>query len=80
MRLADYIADRGLKRIEFARAVGVSPSHLSHLCSGDGWPGRDVAMRIRRATAGAVTPDDFLPDDPVRGAEAATFRPAAEPV
>ena len=63
MKLADYLQKRGIKRIHFARVLGISPSYLTQLCAdpSDFWPGRDVAFRIRAATGGEVTPNDFLP-------------------
>jgi DNA-binding transcriptional regulator YdaS (Cro superfamily) len=51
-----------MTRSAFAEAIGVSPSYVTLLCSGEHvWPGREVAGRIRDVTSGRVTADDFLP-------------------
>lgn len=62
MKLADYIALRGVKRNKFARDIGVTPGWVTALCDGTGWPSRDVMERVREVTEGAVTADDFLRD------------------
>ncbi len=61
MKLADWIKRQKMKRKEFARLVGLSPSYVTELCYGD-WPSKDVAKRIKEATKGKVTPNDFLTD------------------
>lgn len=61
MRLAEYLKANGIKRGDFARDVGISAGWVTSLCDGGGWPSRDVAERIARATDGNVTADDFLP-------------------
>lgn len=60
MRLADWLSGQGMRRSEFARRIGVTPSHITGLCAGTNWPGREVVEAIVRETAGAVTADDFL--------------------
>ncbi len=61
-KLASWLETSGIKRKDFAERIGVAPSYVTLLCSGaPGWPGRDVATRIRDATGGEVTADDFLP-------------------
>jgi len=61
--LAAWLKENRIKRGEFARRIGVSAPYLTQLCADPPthWPGRDVAERIRAETAGAVTPNDFLP-------------------
>lgn len=61
MRLADYLTETGTSRVAFAESVGISGGFVTQLCNGEAWPGRDVAARIKNATDGKVTPDDFLP-------------------
>ena len=61
MRLADWLSKARITRKAFAARVGVSPSHITLLCTDAVWPGRDVAARIVRATGGEVTADSFLP-------------------
>lgn len=60
MKLAEYLETNGIKRGEFATSIGVSGGRVTQLCEEDSWPSREVAERIARVTAGAVTADDFL--------------------
>jgi len=60
MKLAEYLEAKGIKRGEFAASIGVTGGWITSLCDGSGWPSRDVAEKIARATDGAVTADDFL--------------------
>lgn len=66
MRLGDYLCKKGLSAAEFAACIGVHRSTVSR------WlepvepggqifrPSWDQISKIRDATAGAVTADDFL--------------------
>jgi 3,4-dihydroxy 2-butanone 4-phosphate synthase/GTP cyclohydrolase II len=60
MRLAEYLDLKGIKRGEFAEAIGVSGGWITQLCDGSGWPSREVAEKIAAATEGDVTANDFL--------------------
>ncbi|MDH2313370.1 helix-turn-helix domain-containing protein [Methylobacterium brachiatum] len=60
MRLADFLADRGIKDSDFAETIGVSRMTLWRYKSGDRRPEWDVLKRIVQATDGHVTPNDFL--------------------
>jgi hypothetical protein len=61
-RLTEWLNQTGTKRGDFAKAIGVAPSYVTLLCSdAPAWPGREIASKIREATGGAVTADDFLP-------------------
>ena len=61
MKLADWLARRGVKRAEFARRIGVSPGAVTLICRDEGaWLSRETAERIVVETQGAVTPNDFL--------------------
>ncbi|KQS82161.1 XRE family transcriptional regulator [Methylobacterium sp. Leaf361] len=60
MRLADFLADRGIKDSDFAETIGVSRMTLWRYKSGDRRPEWDVLKRIVQATEGHVTPNDFL--------------------
>ena len=55
-----YLTAQGLKNVEFARMVGVSESTISRLSRGLQAPSYALVRRIRKATKGAVTADDFL--------------------
>jgi len=64
MKLAEWLLRRGVKRADFARRIGVSPSAVTQFCRDDGaWVSRDTARRILAETRGAVTPNDFLDGD-----------------
>lgn len=60
MQLSAWLLANRVKRKDFAALIGVSPSHVTALCEGTVWPGRDVANRITDQTSGAVTANDFL--------------------
>ena len=61
MKLADWLVRSGVKRVDFARRIGVSPGAVTLICRDDGaWVSRETAERIVAETRGAVTPNDFL--------------------
>jgi len=61
MKLADWLAHNRVKRVDFARAIGVSPGAVTLICRGErAWVSRETAERIVAQTRGAVTPNDFL--------------------
>lgn len=62
-RLNAWLQSRKVRKAEFAAEIGVSPGYLSNLCADPPafWPGREVVLRIRAATGGAITADSFLP-------------------
>src|SRR5579863_7963695 len=61
MKLADWLTRHRVKRVDFARAIGVSPGAVTLFCRGErAWVSRDTAERILAETRGAVTPNDFL--------------------
>jgi 3,4-dihydroxy 2-butanone 4-phosphate synthase/GTP cyclohydrolase II len=61
MKLADWLLRNGMKRVEFARRVGLSPGAVTQICREAGaWLSRETAERIVVETRGAVTPNDFL--------------------
>jgi len=59
MKLAAYLSERQIKRIDFAKQIGVSPGWVTCLCDGTGWPSREVIRAIHDATQGEVTANDF---------------------
>ena len=59
MDLAGWLERTKTPRSAFARAVGVSPGRITQICEGD-LPSLELAERIAKETAGAVTPNDFL--------------------
>jgi transcriptional regulator with XRE-family HTH domain len=54
MTLSDYLTQAQLTQREFARAVGVSPSHLNEIVRGVKSPSFSVARRISDRTEGRV--------------------------
>lgn len=51
---------RPMTKLEFAAAIGVTPSYVSMLLAdGAPWPNRDLVRRIGEASRGAVTPNDL---------------------
>jgi len=59
MELSGWLERNKTPRSTFARAVGVSPGRITQICEGE-LPSLELAERIARETAGAVTPNDFL--------------------
>lgn len=59
--LAQWIDGRGLKRLDVAKALKISPGYLTDVCAGTCWPSREVLQRIADYTAGSVTPDSLMP-------------------
>ena len=61
MKLAHWLAQHSVKRVDFARRIGLSPGAITLICREDGaWASRETAERIVAETGGAVTPNDFL--------------------
>lgn len=56
-----YLTERGLTNAVFGRSVGASEATISRLRNGKQAPSYALVRRIREATGGAVTADDFLP-------------------
>lgn len=59
MKLTEWLDREQIKRKDLAEAIGVTPSYITALCAGTLWPGRDIAEKIEKFTAGNVTPSDF---------------------
>jgi 3,4-dihydroxy 2-butanone 4-phosphate synthase/GTP cyclohydrolase II len=61
MKLTQWLQQNRVKRVDFARAIGVSPGAVTLICRHEGaWLSRETAERIVAETRGAVTPNDFL--------------------
>jgi 3,4-dihydroxy 2-butanone 4-phosphate synthase/GTP cyclohydrolase II len=61
MKLADWLVQNRVKRVDFARSIGVSPGAVTLICRDErAWVSRGTAERILATTRGAVTPNDFL--------------------
>ena len=60
-KLATYLTDHGIARETFAASIGVDTVSVCRYVLGRRRPRWDVMTRIREATKGAVTADDFAP-------------------
>lgn len=67
MKLKSWLTLADKSTDEFAKIIGVSGAAVRRYCSGR-MPQRPILLRIREATDGAVTADDFLDEEPERGA------------
>lgn len=63
MKLAAFLAERGMSRADFATAVGVSHVAITRYIAGQRMPRMEHLCRIREVTGGAVTADDFMPSE-----------------
>lgn len=65
MKLADYLSSVNQSHEAFAGLIGVEQATVTRYINGDRYPRPDILVRIREATGGRVTADDFLasPDD-----------------
>ena len=55
MTLADYLRGSGTTQRDFAARLGLSPSYVCEIAGGRKTPGLRLAVRIERATGGAVS-------------------------
>lgn len=61
MKLDSYIREQGLTSAQFAKVAGISSKQTVHnYRHGIRFPSPGNLRRIREATKGAVTPDDFV--------------------
>lgn len=60
MKLAEYLAANKLSQAEFARIIEASQVAVSRYASGRRMPRKDRLLKIREATGGLVTGNDFL--------------------
>ncbi len=70
MQLSLYLAAEKITAAEFGRRVGLSRQRLHTYVRGSRFPSPTALRRIRDATGGAVTADDFV-DQHAPPAEAA---------
>lgn len=59
--LKDFIKTTGETQEVWARRLGVGQAYLSLLLNGKKTPGLDLAVRIARATHGAVPVESWVP-------------------
>lgn len=60
MKLSHYLALRNIGDADFGVQIGVSRQAVHRYKTGERVPEWSVLAKIKDATAGAVTPDDFL--------------------
>jgi DNA-binding transcriptional regulator YdaS (Cro superfamily) len=65
MTLHEYLCrsrmdDKDFREIQFAKQLGIDPTHLSRLKKGKHRPGVDLAIAIEKATSGKVKAVELL--------------------
>lgn len=66
MRFAKWFEQQaGLTQEAFAKNVGVTQGRIAQILAGE-LPSMQLASEIRKATKGAVTPNDFLQSEPAQ--------------
>lgn len=63
MKLGTYLKLKSMTTDEFGRRIGVSGATIRRWRMGTQFPRPDVIVRIQRETDGAVTANDFVPQD-----------------
>jgi transcriptional regulator with XRE-family HTH domain len=63
MTLSQYLSDRDMPPSDLAAALGLYPSTLYRILSGQRMPSLALAFAIERYTRGVVTAESFLPVD-----------------
>lgn len=68
-KLSQFLHEQKIARRDFAAQIGVDQSVLSRFCNDQARPGLETAVRIERATLGAVPAASWIPEpDPVPAA------------
>jgi len=62
MKISDWLEAQEISDSDLAERIGVSRQALYRYKAGHRTPRPSIIHRIREATNGAVTADDFLPD------------------
>ena len=66
MRFSVWFADQqNLTQEKLAKRLGVTQGRIAQLLGGD-MPSMPFAAKIQKATDGAVTPNDFIPEPKAR--------------
>jgi transcriptional regulator with XRE-family HTH domain len=60
MKLEQYLLNNGIKPVAFAASIDVAPSTITRILRGERTPRIDLIGKIRTATGGKVTADDFM--------------------
>jgi plasmid maintenance system antidote protein VapI len=64
MKLSAYLEREGVKPSQFAYRLGVEPSTITRLLSGERSCSLDMAIRIEEATDGEVAPRELIQLEP----------------
>lgn len=64
MQLADYLKTNGISDDDFGQSIGVTRQAVHRYKTFERFPERAVLTEIFRITGGAVSPNDFLPEQP----------------
>ncbi len=59
MTLEQYLQQKKLNNTDFSKIIGVSPNAIGHYKSGRRTPRPTIMERIKQATGGKVTANDF---------------------
>ena len=60
MKLADYLSSTGVTHADFAQRIGVHQTAVTRYVAGRRIPKPQIAMKITKATGGAVTIEDLF--------------------
>jgi transcriptional regulator with XRE-family HTH domain len=60
MRLAEWMDSNGVTDASLGERLGVDRTTISRIRCGRNKPSWDLAAKIKEASDGSVTPDDFL--------------------
>lgn len=71
MQLADYLKANGISDEDFGQLIGVTRQAVHRYKTFARFPERPVLSLIFEVTEGAVTPNDFLPDQSTPQAQGA---------
>ena len=63
MTLEEWIRNSRLRPADVARLLGISRGNLHDLMRRAVWPRPETVIKIWRLTGGAVTANDFLPEE-----------------
>jgi plasmid maintenance system antidote protein VapI len=60
MKLATYLHENDIKPVAFAAMLDVAPSTITRILRGERTPRIDLIGKIKTATGGQVTADDWM--------------------
>lgn len=72
MKLADYLKATDTRPSAFAAKVGCPPSTITRILRNERSPGLELMARIRAASEGKVSANDFLPTGQVQASSEAS--------